>query len=64
MLIDPRLPHPTTNPGEAAYLAYWRGWPAPLALPWTQLTTQERRAWSHVARELARWPPPVREETP
>ena len=55
MLVDTRRPHPTTNPGEAAYLAYWRAWPVPLALPWTRLTAAERRAWRQVAKELARW---------
>jgi hypothetical protein len=55
MLIDTRTSHPTTNPGEAAYLAYWRGWPVPLALPWAQLTQDERRAWRQVAKEMARW---------
>jgi hypothetical protein len=55
MLIDLRKPHPTTNPGEVAYLAYWRGWPVPLALPWDRLDPEERRAWRTVARTLARW---------
>ena len=64
MLIDTRTPPPTTNPGEAAYLAYHRGWPVPLALSWRQLTQAERRAWRAVARELARWtlqPPQARQ---
>ena len=55
MLIDLRKPHPTTNPGEAAYLAYWRGMHTPLALPWDRLDPEERRAWRTVARTLARW---------
>ena len=55
MLIDTRKPHPTTNPGEVAYLAYWRAWPVPLALPWMALDPQERRAWRQVAKELACW---------
>ena len=67
MLVDTRTPHPTSHPGEAAYLAYWRAWPVPLALPWRQLTQAERRAWRAVARELARWtlqPPQGAEDAP
>jgi hypothetical protein len=55
-LIDTRQPiPPTTDPAEAAYYAYWRAWPAPLALPWKALTQNERRAWRNVARVLRAW---------
>jgi hypothetical protein len=55
-VIDTRHPlPPTTNPAEAAYYAYWRAWPAPLALPWEVLTHDERRAWRNVARMMRDW---------
>lgn len=43
-MIDTRQSYAATEPGELAYLAYWRA-RAPLALPWDQLTVCEQRAW-------------------
>lgn len=43
------------TPGELAYLAYWRRWPA-TPLPWSRLSTRERRAWDAAAHAaIAAW---------
>ena len=53
MLIDTRQRYQTEDPGEAAYVAYWKAL-APHALAWMDLSVQERRAWRTAARAATR----------
>ena len=66
-MIDTRQPLTTTDPGQLAYVAYWRVL-APLALPWECLSDPEQRAWQAVAqackRGTLRAVPPRRRKEP
>jgi hypothetical protein len=66
-MLDTRQPFTTTDPGQLAYVAYWRVL-APLALPWERISDDEQAAWRAAAtaarRGHLRAVPRARKETP